>query len=136
MRCPTCEYSAYRGYVAWRGVNGASGRRCSGLAPCPDCGGTAIVGCGEGWAAVGERSRAYRCYLLDARGMVFLAEMVDAQSDDDAICQGFGRLRATGRATAVEVWEGRRRVEVRRRAEAAAYALPSTADRNCAEPYW
>jgi hypothetical protein len=124
MRCQTCADRAHPGYLDWRAV-AAGGQPIIGLAPCPDCGGSTIVGCCEGRAwDLPDRGRIYRCYLLDERGMIVLAELVEADADDAACADARLLLEAAPTAVAVEVSEGGRRVALVSRAETAAYTLP------------
>jgi hypothetical protein len=55
--------------------------------------------------------RAYRCYHLDERDMIFLAEIIEAESDADAVRQAAALLAKKPTTTAVEVWDLARLVE-------------------------
>jgi hypothetical protein len=59
--------------------------------------------------------RSYRYYSLDERGMIFLAEIIDGGSDDEALMQAEQLLGRNARCRAVEVWDRRRAVHVARR---------------------
>ena len=123
MRCQTCADTVHPGYVGWRGLS-AGGLPVVGLAPCPDCGGSTIVGACEGRAMdVPDRGRAYRCYLLDERGMIVLAELIEADDDAAACEEARLLLDAMPTAAAVEVSEGGHRIALIDRAETSAYAL-------------
>jgi hypothetical protein len=55
--------------------------------------------------------RSYRCYFLDERDMISLAEIIEADSDEDALRQAAARLAKKPAATAVEVWDLARLVD-------------------------
>ncbi|MBV8653533.1 MAG: hypothetical protein JO255_18870 [Alphaproteobacteria bacterium] len=55
--------------------------------------------------------RAYRCCFLDARDMISLVEIIEADSDEDALRQAADRLAKKPVATAVEVWDLARLVD-------------------------
>jgi hypothetical protein len=48
--------------------------------------------------------RAYRCYYLDERDMIFLAEVIEAESDADALRQAAAMLAKKPKTVAVEIW--------------------------------
>jgi hypothetical protein len=117
MRCLTCANTMHPGYVVWRGGDAKGGPFHGSLIPCPDCAGSLVVSGCEGHAA-GQVDivRPYRYYSLDERGMIFFAEIIDADSDDDAQLQAEALLERNARCRAVEVWDRRRAVHVARRA--------------------
>jgi hypothetical protein len=55
--------------------------------------------------------RSYRCYFLDERDMISLAEIIEADSDADALRQAAERLAKKPNAMAVEVWDLARLVD-------------------------
>jgi hypothetical protein len=55
--------------------------------------------------------RSYRCYFLDERDMISLAEIIEAASDDDALREAAARLAGKPAATAVEIWDLTRLVD-------------------------
>ena len=121
MRCLTCANTLHPGYVVWRGRD-TGGRLLGGtpfygaLIPCPDCAGSLVVSACEGETTCrDELIRPYRYYSLDERGMIFLAEVTDGGSDDDALEHAEALLGRHTRCRAVEVWDRRRAVHVARR---------------------
>jgi hypothetical protein len=62
--------------------------------------------------------RSYRCYYLDERDMIFLAEIIEAASDEDALRQAAALLAKKPKATAVEIWDLARLVDRLTRDEA------------------
>jgi hypothetical protein len=121
MRCVTCANTLHPGYVVWRGRD-VRGRAPGGtpfygsLIPCPDCAGSLLVSACEGERIYrDERIRPYRYYSLDERGMIFLAEITDGDSDDEALVHAEALLGRHVRCQAVEVWDRRRAVHVARR---------------------
>jgi hypothetical protein len=121
MRCLTCTNSLHPGYVVWRGHDTDSRRLGSApfygsLIPCPDCAGSLVVSACEGERVSRDDSaRPYRYYSLDERGMIFLAEIADGGSDDDALAHAEALLGRHAQCRAVEVWDRRRAVHVARR---------------------
>ena len=55
--------------------------------------------------------RSYRCYYLDERDMIFLAEIIEADSDEDALRQAAVLLAKKPKTSAVEVWDLARLVD-------------------------
>ncbi len=121
MRCLTCANTMHPGYVVWRAKE-AGGTPLHGfpfygsLIPCPDCSGSLVVSACEGALSADDGIRPYRYYSLDDRGMIFLAEIIDGGSDDDAFLHAEALLGRNARCRAVEVWDRRRAVLVARRA--------------------
>jgi hypothetical protein len=116
MRCLTCANTMHPGYVVWRGREARGGPFYGSLIPCPDCVGSLVVSGCEGQASwQADMLRPYRYYSLDERGMIFFAEIIDADSDDEAQTQAEALLGRHARCRAVEVWDRRRAVHVARR---------------------
>jgi hypothetical protein len=55
--------------------------------------------------------RSYRCYFLDDRDMISLAEIIEAVSDADALKIAAERLAKQPAALAVEIWHLTRLVD-------------------------
>jgi hypothetical protein len=53
---------------------------------------------------------AYRCFFLNRAGRIEKAEVVAAESDDDALLATLKLLERQSRYAAIEVWEGARKV--------------------------
>jgi hypothetical protein len=54
---------------------------------------------------------SYRCYYLDERDMIFLAEIIEAASDEDAARRAAEMLANKPNTAAIEIWDLARLVD-------------------------
>lgn len=54
--------------------------------------------------------RYYRCYFLDADGHVLAAEVVQADTDEEALARAAEMLSGRPHYRSIEVWDGARRI--------------------------